>query len=90
MSKDRTVGRNVFLYNGKTGEALGGLEQQGSFTEANLLWVLEKILLVCDAPFVVVNRDTDKQVKQKDRPLVPGYYGVFCDGEFATVVGEYV
>ncbi|KAI5291425.1 U3 small nucleolar RNA-associated protein [Ascosphaera aggregata] len=80
MSSDRTVGRNVFLYNGKTGEALGGLEQQGAFTEANLLWVLEKILLVCDAPFTVRNRDTGKQVKPKDRPLAPGFYGIFCDG----------
>ncbi|KAI5296190.1 hypothetical protein KEM52_005260 [Ascosphaera acerosa] len=90
MSNNRTVGRNVFFYNGKTGEALGGFEQQGAFTEANLLWVLEKILLVCDAPFTVRNRETDKVVKHKDRVLLPGYYGVFSEGTIALTDEEWL
>ncbi|KAI5309617.1 hypothetical protein KEM55_002819 [Ascosphaera atra] len=80
MSKDRTTGRNVFFFNGTTGEALGGLEQQGSITEANLLWILERILLVCDAPFRVINSESKDEVKHKNRAVIPGKYGIYSEG----------
>ncbi|KAI5304842.1 hypothetical protein KEM56_005841 [Ascosphaera pollenicola] len=79
MSNNRTVGRKVFLFNGKTGEALGGLEQQGSVTEANLLWILENVLLVCDAPFSQEQGHLCTS-EAKGQPLAPGYYAVFCEG----------
>ncbi|KAI5310562.1 hypothetical protein KEM55_005318 [Ascosphaera atra] len=79
MSKDRTTGRNVFFFNGTTGEALGGLEQQGSITEANLLWILERILLVCDAPFRVINSESKDEVKHKNRAVIPGKYGIYSE-----------
>ncbi|OJJ82709.1 uncharacterized protein ASPGLDRAFT_36831 [Aspergillus glaucus CBS 516.65] len=67
---DNRVGfRNVHIYNGITGEMLGGLRQNGSITEAVFLSMLNDILLIADEPLEVKERDSQRTILPSSNPL---------------------
>ncbi|KAG0636795.1 hypothetical protein HOY80DRAFT_890698 [Tuber brumale] len=82
MSPNRALQRNVSFY-GTTNpqEALGGLVQNGSITEANFLDILG-ILLVVDgvvSPLRAQERMSGHIVSRTDVPLKTGVYDIYCD-----------
>lgn len=79
---DNRVGfRNVHIYNGITGEMLGGLRQNGSITEAVFLSMLNDILLIADEPLEVKERDSQRTILPSSNHLEFGIYDVYCNGK---------
>ncbi|KAF8416248.1 HNH endonuclease-domain-containing protein [Tirmania nivea] len=79
MSSHRSHFRNVYFYDGSNPEdALGGLIQNGSVTEANFLQMLG-IVLVTASPIRVQNRNSGQVLSTSDSRLALGTYDVYCD-----------
>ncbi|RPB29518.1 hypothetical protein L211DRAFT_832221 [Terfezia boudieri ATCC MYA-4762] len=79
MPIDRSLGRNVQFYDATSpGDALGGLIQNGSVTEANFLDMLA-ILLITKTPIRVQERDSGHIVMRTNTRLEAGHYDVYCD-----------
>ena len=76
MPIHRSAGRNVQFYDARSpGDALGGLIQNGSVTEANFLEMLG-ILLSTETPIRVQERGSGHIVMKTNR-----YYDVYCDSK---------
>lgn len=80
MPIDRSRVRNVFIYNGATGDCFGGMRQNGSITEAVFLWILNYILIITDAKRQVKARHSQQIILPTSNPLEPGDYDVYCNG----------
>ncbi|EER28860.1 hypothetical protein CPC735_035660 [Coccidioides posadasii C735 delta SOWgp] len=78
MPIDRASWRNVWLYEASTGNLLGGAHQNGSMTEANLLSILEGVLLVVDDQWSVKHRSSGLAIGSMNAPLQPGEYEIYC------------
>ncbi|KMU75155.1 hypothetical protein CISG_10365 [Coccidioides immitis RMSCC 3703] len=72
MPIDRASWRNVWLYEASTGNLLGGTHQNGSMTEANLLSILEGVLLVVDDQWSVKHRNSALAIGSMNAPLSAG------------------
>ncbi|KAG0634854.1 hypothetical protein HOY80DRAFT_1096202, partial [Tuber brumale] len=80
MSLNRSRPRNVSLYDAsKPAKALGGLVQNGSITETNLLDMLGILLVVGASPMLVQERISSHIVSRTDVPLQPGAYDIYCE-----------
>ncbi|KAG0636827.1 HNH endonuclease-domain-containing protein [Tuber brumale] len=80
MSINRSSQRNVFFYDATNpGEALGGLVQNGSITEANFLDMLGILLAVAGGPLRVQERISGHIVSRTNMPLETGKYDIHCD-----------
>jgi hypothetical protein len=91
MSRDRVGWRNVHLYEASTGEALGGFFQQGSLTEANLIWILTNILLIVDRSWTIRHRGSNRKITPSSNPVVPGEYDIYSEGStFSCVISAIV
>ncbi|KAG0634852.1 hypothetical protein HOY80DRAFT_1012256 [Tuber brumale] len=83
MSLSRSLPRNVLFYDARNpGEAVGGLVQNGSITEANFLDILGILLVVDGHSVLVVERISLHIVSGMDTPLQAGAYGIYCDERF--------
>jgi len=81
MNVDRARVRNVFIYNGATGDHFGGMRQNGSITEAVFLWILSHILLITDAELEVKTRASQQIIFPTSNRLELGDYDVYCNGK---------
>lgn len=81
MNVNRARVRNVFIYNGATGDHFGGMRQNGSITEAVFLWILSHILLITDAELEVKARASQQIILPTSNRLEPGDYDVYCNGK---------
>ncbi|GJE99657.1 hypothetical protein PsYK624_159280 [Phanerochaete sordida] len=80
---DRAAYRNVHVFDASDRERLlGGLNQNGSITEANFLDMLA-ILLVAHFPIKVQDRFSCHEVRRSESALQPGIYDVTCKGPIA-------
>ncbi|KAG0127466.1 hypothetical protein HOY82DRAFT_586872 [Tuber indicum] len=80
MSQNRSLLRNVTFYDATNPEeALGGLAQNGSITEANFLDMLGILLVVDGSPLRVQERISSHIVSRTDVPLKTGVYDIYCD-----------
>lgn len=79
MPINRVGVRNVFIYNGATGDSLGGMRQNGSITEAVFLKMLSHVLLIVDTEFHVKARASQRIISPTSNPLEPGDYDVYSD-----------
>ncbi|CUS08067.1 unnamed protein product, partial [Tuber aestivum] len=81
MSRNRSLLRNVSFYDATNPEeALGGLAQNGSITEANFLDILGILLVVDGSPLLVQRRISSHIVSRTDMPLETGVYDIYCNG----------
>jgi hypothetical protein len=80
MPINRAAWRNVYLYDVSTGEMLGGTHQNGSMTEANLLAVLDQILLVVEDHWTLKHRPSGQIVGRTDKPIQLGAYDIYSSG----------
>ncbi|RPB22709.1 hypothetical protein L211DRAFT_862611 [Terfezia boudieri ATCC MYA-4762] len=81
MPIDRSLGRNVQFYDARSpGDALGGLIQNGSVTEANFLDMLG-ILVITETPIRVQERGTGHIITTANTRLEAGHYDVYCDSQ---------
>ena len=79
MPIDRCFDRNVHFYDASNPSVLlGGLVQNGSVTEANVLEMLF-IVLVTESPLRVQERTSGHVVTATNNPLQQGVYDVYCD-----------
>ncbi|CUS10127.1 unnamed protein product [Tuber aestivum] len=85
MSSHRSSRRNVHFYDATKpdGDALGGLIQNGSVTEANFLRMLD-ILLIILAPISVRHRTSGNTVSITNNPLPIGTYDIFCESKHVS------
>lgn len=80
MPINRVAWRNVHFHNGSTGTTLGGFYQQGSLTEATLIWILSNILLVVEGTWTIRQRDSGRTLTPSSNPVVPGDYDIYNEG----------
>lgn len=71
-----TAVRNVHICNGTTGASFGGMQQNGSITEAVSLWILNRILLIATKPFNVKKGTSGCIILPTSNPLEPHTYDV--------------
>lgn len=72
---DRSVGRNVHLYDAKNrGSVLGGLILTNGVTKSNFYSVME-ILLLSQSSFTI-EHETSVTLERNEEPLPPGNYYV--------------
>jgi len=77
----RSLGRNVHFYDARSPkDALEGLIQNGSVTEANFLEMLG-ILLFTGAPIRVQERGSGHIVMKTNTRLEAGHYDVYCNSK---------
>ncbi|KAG0641783.1 HNH endonuclease-domain-containing protein [Tuber brumale] len=80
MSLNRSLPRNVSFYEATSpDEALGGLVQNGSITEANFLDMLGILLVVGMSPIRVQERMSSHIVSRTEVPLQVGVYDIYCE-----------
>lgn len=85
MSTDRSLFRNIHLYVASTGEPIGGLWQEGSLTEGNLLGMLGQILLIIDEDWTVRHRASGQIVGPSDNPAATGDYDLYSNGKSSLI-----
>ncbi|EEQ91379.2 uncharacterized protein BDCG_06499 [Blastomyces dermatitidis ER-3] len=79
MPIDRASWRNVWLYEASTGNLLGGTHQNGSMIGANLLSILDGVLLaVIDDQWSVKHRNSGITISQTNAALQPHEYNIYC------------
>lgn len=81
MPVNRIAVRNVRICSGTTGASLGGMQQNGSITEAVSLWILNRILLIATKPFNVRKGTSGHITLPTSNLLEPRTYDVYCDGK---------
>ena len=82
MPISRVAWRNVHFHSASTGTTLGGFYQQGSLTEATLIWILSNVLLIVEGTWTVRQRDSGRTLTPSSNPVVPGDYDIYNEGEF--------
>ena len=80
MRIDRTPYRNVHFFSAATGVSLGGVYQMGSLTEANILWILDRFLLVVEDTWTLKHRASGRTIASTNDPIEPGEYDVHSNG----------
>jgi hypothetical protein len=80
MPINRAVWRNVHFYDASTGTILGGFYQQGSLTEATLIWILSSVLLIVEGHWTIRHRESGRTVTPTSNPVVPGDYDIYNEG----------
>lgn len=83
MTSNRSRFRNIHFYDGTKNnehDALGGLIQNGSITEANFLDMLGILLATEGAPIRVEHRTSGHFVSRIDNRLEAGVYDIYCNG----------
>lgn len=76
----RSSPRNVFFYDGTTGDLLGGLKQNGSVTQANFFDMLVNTLLAVTRPISITSQATGQAIAPSHVPLAEGNYDIICTG----------
>lgn len=88
MSRHRSHFRNVrFFDEANPDVVLGGLAQNGSLTEKNVLEMLD-IVLTTTAPIRVSAKDTGRVISMVDTRLDVGDYLVSCEGKLSSVLAN--
>ncbi|KAK9236195.1 hypothetical protein V1525DRAFT_451450 [Lipomyces kononenkoae] len=72
MSMNRAPWSNVHFYDACTGATLGGFYQQGSLTEATMVWIVWN--------WIVRHRSSGRTIRPSSKPFVPGDYDVYSKG----------
>ena len=80
MPVDREAYRNVHFFEALADESFGGCFQEDTFTERDILSILENILLVVEAPWTLECRDSGRVVTSTNNILSPGNYEVRSSG----------
>ena len=92
MPADRSLGRNVHFYDATMPDnALGGLIQNGSVTEANFIDMLG-ILVITKTPIRVQKRGGTGGgtfVTSTNNKLELGEYDLYCDSKLQSSLWEY-
>ena len=83
-SRDRSRWRNVHFYNASN-DLLGGFFQTGSVKDANLIWILQNVLLVQAEHLTITHRASDRIITPSNNPVVPGDYIISCDGKTSRI-----
>jgi len=79
MPVDRSLGRDVFIYDAKDpDEVLGGLILTNGVINANFHLMVE-ILIIFGSGFSLLN-DSGTKINRDDNPLQPGNYFIDADG----------
>ncbi|KZF23834.1 hypothetical protein L228DRAFT_282514 [Xylona heveae TC161] len=81
MPSNRAPIRNVHFYNASTGEVLGGVYQQGSLTQATIIWILKNVLLIVEHDWHMKNRESGSTIEPTSSPLTAGDYDIYCSGD---------
>ena len=82
MPINRVAWRNVHIHDASTGTTLGGFYQQGSLTEATLIWILSNVLLIVEGTWTVRHRESGRTMTPSSNPVVPGDYDIYNEGKF--------
>lgn len=80
MPPNREAWRNVHFYNASTGEDLGGFHQEGSVTDAILIWSLGSVVLTLQEDWTVKHRESGRIITPSSNPVEPGHYDVDSAG----------
>ncbi len=79
MPLDRSVGRDVYIYNAKDPNTiLGGLILAKGVTNANFHAMIE-IFCIFEASYILQGEDK-KVIQKDDHPLCPGKYFIVTEG----------
>jgi hypothetical protein len=79
MPADRSLGRDVFIYDAKDPDkVLGGLILTNGVTNANFYSMVE-ILIIFGGGFSLLD-DNGTKINRDDNPLQPGNYFIDADG----------
>jgi len=82
---DRTLGRDVFIYDANDPDkVLGGLILTNGVTNANLYAMVE-IIIIFNGSFSLLDGDGTK-IDRDDDPLRPGNYFIDVDGRFVNTL----
>ena len=85
MPVDRSLGRDVFIYDAKDpGKVLGGLILTNGVTNANFYSMVE-ILIIFSGDFSLLD-DSGTKINRDDNPLQPGNYFIDADGRLLCVL----
>ena len=80
MPVDRSLGRDVFIYDAKDpDEVLGGLILTNGVTNANFYAMVE-IIILFNGGFFLLDED-GTEIDRDDRQLQPGNYFIDADGK---------
>jgi hypothetical protein len=81
MPINRVAWRNVHLDDASTRATLGGFYQQGSLTEATLIWILSNVLLIVEGHWTIRHRESCRTITSSSNPVVPGDYDIYNEGK---------
>jgi len=85
MPADRSLGRDVFIYDAKDpGKVLGGLILTNGVTNANFYSMVE-ILIIFGGDFSLLD-DSGTKINRDDNPLQPGNYFIDADGRLLCIL----
>ena len=80
MPGNRAAWRNVHFHDASNGAILGGFYQQGSLTDATLIWLLSSVVLIIEGHLTVTHRGSGRTVTPSNNPVVPGDYDIYYEG----------
>lgn len=81
MPANRAPWRNVHFYIASTGVNFGGFYQKGSLTEATLIWIFSKVLLIVNSPWTVKHRESGRIIESSSNPVAIGDYDIHSEGK---------
>lgn len=83
MLVNRVAWRNVHFYDSSTGKTLGGFYQQGSLTDAILIWILRSIILIIKDHWIISvrHRESGRTIVPSNNPVIPGEYDICSESE---------
>ena len=89
MPVDRSLGRNVFIYDANDPDkVLGGLILTNSVTNANFYAMVE-IIIIFSGGFSLLNGSGTK-IERNDSPLQPGNYFIDADGRLLYSISSII
>jgi hypothetical protein len=86
MPANRSLGRDVFIYDGKDPDSvLGGLILTNGVTNANFYSMVEILIIFGVGGFSLLD-DSGTKINRDDNPLQPGNYFIDADGRFLFTI----
>ena len=79
-SQNRSLYRNIRIFDAKTGEEVAGTFQNGSITEENLLWALRNVIIVAEDVWALKDTASGQTITDTTNPISPGNYEIHSRG----------
>lgn len=81
-SQERSIYRNIRIFDAETGDEIAGTFQNGSITEENLLWALGNVIIVVaeDDAWTLKHKASGRTITDTVNPVAPGNYEIHSSG----------